>query len=183
MALSDQQREKIESMLAVGGISKRKIAKEVGCSEKTVRNVESEMELENSALSALADLEKDNIIMGKAIEKKKSALSPHLKSAYDELLLTKLQAENLALNVNNALLMKLYDMIEDGTKDEKLNVGDGMQSIEPIRYAPSDMAHIAKAAQIATDSLGITERHAKTQIGIQNNTDGQRAKIVRFDEI
>ena len=170
MALTKQQKETLDILCAKGGMSNRAIAREVGCSEKTVRKHIDSMDMEKSALSALADEEIDNIIMRKEIDRKKSALNPHVKSAYDELLLTRMQAENLQTNLNTSIMAKLLAMLEEGTKETKINAGDGVQQIEPIKYDPSDVLALAKAAQTASDSLGITQRGPHSAVQVNNNT-------------
>jgi len=177
MALSKPKQKKLEILVSKGGMSDRAIAKEIGCDPKTVRNYIEKLSLEKSSLSSLAKAEIENIIIGNEIEEKKSSLSPHQKSAYSEVLITEAQSKNLSMNANHLLLEKIYEDIEDGTKDTKVNVGEGVQNIKPIRYEPSDRVHQAKAIQVITDSLGITDRFApKQDIQVnqqQNNIDNE----------
>jgi len=160
MALSKSQQKKLEVLVSKGGLSNRAIADEVGCDPKTVRNYIKSLDLEKSSLTTLASAEIANIIKGKEIEEKKSSLSPHQKEAYNEVLLTEAQSQNLAMNVNHKLLLKIYDDIEDGMKVEKINVGDGMQQFEPVAHGSSDHLNHAKAIQTVTDNLGLTNRHS-----------------------
>ena len=181
MALSTDQTQAIDLLIKKGGMSNRKIAKEVGCSESAVRQYIAKSGVQKNALRDLARDDVDNIIKKQEIGRQKNALSAHEKTHYDMLLLEEAQSRNLAFNVNQKILLNIMGALEDGTKDVKINSGDGMQVIQPMRHEPSDYLALSRAAQTATDSLGITNRHApKQDITAISGVQTQAVKYVGF---
>ena len=52
-----------------------------------------------------------------------------------------------------------------------------MQNIEPVRQDSSDRVNQARAIQMVTDSLGLTDRHApRAMTAIQVNTEEREVK-------
>lgn len=185
MALSETQINLITALVKKGDLSNRQIAKEIGCSESAVRTWIRKNGVEKNALRNLAKEEISNIINAKEIEEKKNALSPIEKTHYTHVLLEEAQANNLYLNVNQKILSTIMDALENGTKDMKINSGDGMQTIQPMRHEPSDLVALARAAQTATDSLGITQRHApksENNVAVQNNINSNMSLTMSEDE-
>ncbi len=132
---------------------------------------------QKETLKKLAKRELHTIIIQKEIEKEKETLNATQRKHYDKLILNEVQSQNLALNANHELLIKIHDDIKDGMKVEKINVGDGIQQFEPVAHGSSDHVNHAKAIQTVTDSLGITQRHSNQQINVNTQNNLQHNEI------
>ena len=176
MALSKEQKELIIALVKKGDLSNVKIAQQVGCSESAVRTTIKKNGTVKNEIKDLAKDEVQSIIIQNGIKTRKNELTSKERDMYDKVLITEAQSQNLALNANHLLLEKIYNSLEDGTKDEKVSVVSGMQNIEPVRHNATDFNQFANAIQKTTDSLGITQRHApKTTI---ENTNAQQNNLV-----
>lgn len=170
MALSKEKISLAIALLKKGGMSNIAISKKVGCSESAIRTIAKKHGVKKNEITSLAKEEVDTIIKQNEIKTRKNELSELEKTIYDEVLITEVQSRNLSLNANHLLLQKIYLAIEDGTKLEKINVGDGVQNFEPVGHGSGDHLNYAKAIQAVTDNLGITSRHApKIEVNNQNN--------------
>ena len=181
MALSKEQKELIIALVKKGGLSNVQISKKVGCSESAVRTTIKKYGVVRNEITDLAKTEVQSILIQNEIKTRKNELTSKERDIYDRVLLEEAQSKNLALNANHLLLEKIYESLEDGTKDEKIQVGAGIQQIEPIRHNSTDFNQFASAIQKATDSLGITNRHApKTEINNTNATQNNNSLKVEF---
>ena len=174
MAHSQESWENAKAMFGTGQ-SLTVIESATGISKGQISKKSKKENWQKETLKNLAKREVHTIITQKEIQKEKETLSNVERKHYDTLLLTEIQSKNLALNANHLLLQKIYDSVDDGTRDEKVNAGDGIQQIEPIRHNANDFNSFAKAIQTTTDNLGITQRHAP-KIDI-NNTNASQTNI------
>lgn len=184
MALKQDKIDLIIALVKKGGLSNVQISKKVGCSESAVRTTIKKNAVERNEITNLAKDEVQSIIIQNEIQKRKNELNSVEKTIYDAVLLTEVQSKNLALNANHLLLQEIHKDLLRGTKETKVNSGDGVQTIEPIQFEPSDRVHQAKAIQTVTDSLGITDRHApKTVIENTNAQQTNEAPTIVFQRI
>ena len=171
MALTKKQEDKILSLISEGKLSNVKIASTVKCGATTVRNYrkkfngEIKHDLEDIAVREVRLLE-----LGKVIDEDKKNFSDFEKEQYVETF-NRVASEQLSIyqelyNTANELVLRgsIRDMIR-GTKQTKINVGDGVQNIEDIELEPVDRVNHAKALRIIGESLGITAKQ-----DIINNT-------------
>lgn len=183
MALSESQIENIVILIKKGGMSNRAIAKEVGCSESAVRTWIKKTGAEKNALKDLATREIENIINGVEIKNAKNALSDAEKNAYTELLLEEAQNKNLVMNASQLLITKVIDKLNDGTKLEKVAVGNGIQQLETVGLGSSDYKNYADTIDKASVTMGVNERHApKQNINLaQQNIGEQNNEIIGYE--
>lgn len=172
MALKKEQIELIIALVKKGSLSNVEISKKANCSESAVRTTIKKYGVKKNEITDLAKSEVQSILIQNEIKTRKNELTRKERDIYDRVLLEEAQSKNLALNANHMLLEKIYNSLEDGTKDEKINVGAGVQQIEPVRHNATDFNQFASAIQKTTDNLGITDRHAP-KIDI-NNTNAQQ---------
>jgi len=120
MATSEEQKEQIRALVSVGDLSNVEIGKQIGVSEKTVRNLIKKEGLVKSEIKKLVEREITNTIIGNEIKSEKSELSPKQKEAYNEVYLTMAQGLNL---FNNSTLenQELVNMAQDELREQ---IGD-----------------------------------------------------------
>ena len=179
MAHSEESWLTAKSMFEAGK-SLTDIEKTTGISKGQISKKSKKEEWQKETLKDLAKREVHTTIVQKEIEKEKETLSATQMKHYNEVLLTEMQSGNLALNANHLLLQEIHKDLERGTKETKVNMGEGMQRLEPMQFEPSDRVHQAKAIQTVTDSLGITDRHAPKQdisLNAQQNNNMTKAEI------
>lgn len=152
---------------------------ETGISKGQISKKSKAENWEKETIKNLAKREVHTIIMQNEIEKEKETLNATQRKQYNEVLLTEIQSNNLALNANHLLLQKIYGNIESGKKQVVMKVkeyskengsSESLDSIE-LDHDSSDFLNLAKAIQTTTDNLGITNRHAKNITAIQVNTE------------
>lgn len=80
----------------------------------------------------------------------------------------------LIFNATQKNLVKITEMLNKNTKHEKVGVGDGVQSFEPVELNANDYKALQDAIDKASLTLGINQRNASTTI---NNTNAQQTKI------
>ena len=180
MAHSQESWETAKAMFETG-TSLTVIESTTGISKGQISKKSKKETWKKETLKDLASREVHTIIVQKEIEKEKETLTKVQRKHYDKLLLTEVQSMNLALNANHLLLEKIYDSIEDGTKDEKISVESGVQQIEPVRHNAADFNQFANAIQKTTDSLGITERHAPKTVIENTNAQQNNTEIVGYE--
>lgn len=169
MAHSEESWLEAKSMFEAG-MSLSDIEKDTGISKGQISKKSKREDWQKETLKHLAEREVHTIIKQKEIQKEKETLNSTQRKHYDAVFLTEVQSANLALNANHELLLKIHSDIKSGMKVEKINVGDGIQQFEPIAHGSSDHVNHAKAIQTISDNLGITSRHANSQINVQTNT-------------
>jgi hypothetical protein len=76
-------------------------------------------------------------------------------------------------NISNKILDKASQMISSNKTIEKVNVGDGMQSFQERELNSADLKNLADTVDKASVTLGVNQRHASSQVTV-NNTNAQQ---------
>jgi hypothetical protein len=183
--LTDDQLNIIRAAIGKGDSTYR-AAEQAGCSESAARKAAKTHGFVKNALKTLVHEELDTIIIEdevkerkSAIKRTKNALSAHERDVYDRLFLEEAQARNLTFNVAQEIQIGLYDMLKSGTRDEKVNKGDGVQVVEPVRLSPKDYRDAAEANDKSAQTQGIVDRPG-TKVAVQQNNDGEGSGSVVF---
>jgi len=183
MALSQDKIDLIIALVKKGGMSNRAIALEVGCGNKVVGQIIKKYDVQKDTIATLVNDEVDTIIKQDEIKATKATMNETEKAIYNEAFLSEMSARNAHLSLNHKILHKLNQLVDTGTKDIKVNAGDGMERIEPIALNGKDYYDVAKAGQTASDNLSLTPRHSQqaVNVNLQNNISAEQASEVQTD--
>lgn len=83
----------------------------------------------------------------------------------------KIRHTKLITNLTELNLKQLNNHLVENKKLEKVNVGDGVQNLEPVALGTSDYLNAQKTIDQASLTLGVNQRHSNTQLNVntQNN--------------
>ena len=114
-------------------------------------------------------------LIAQAIEvaTKKETLNETALQVHNELVDEQLRRRNLVFNASEKLLVKATEMIKKGQTVDKINVGVGIQQIEPRELDSSDLKNLADTIDKASITLGVNQRHSNSQVNIQNTNATQ----------
>ena len=84
-----------------------------------------------------------------------------------------LRRQNLVFNASEKLLVKATQMIDKNQTVDKINIGAGIQQIEPRELDSSDLKNLADTIDKASVTLGVNQRHSNSQVNIQNSNNQQ----------
>lgn len=73
-------------------------------------------------------------------------------------------------------LIRTNKLLQDNKTYEKINVGDGMQQFQPRELNAIDIKNCVEATDKASVTLGVNERHAKSNVEV-NNTNAVQNNI------
>lgn len=166
--------------LFMKGDSLSKIAKATGISRGAIGKKSQAESWEKETITTLAKAEVDTIIKQEDIRRQKETLSPIERDTYDKVFVAvynEAQARDEFECFNMEIMQASRAMLKTGTKDIRVNAGDGMQRVEPVRLDPNDMATLAKAGQTASDSLGFSQRHSAQVTAIQVNANDSEVTV------
>ena len=109
-------------------------------------------------------------LISQAIEvaEQKETLNETALQVHNELVDEQLRRRNLVFNASEKLLVKATEMIKKGQTVDKINVGAGIQQIEPRELDSSDLKNLADTIDKASITLGVNQRHSNSQVNIQN---------------
>lgn len=99
----------------------------------------------------------------------------------DEIADDNIRRKCLVFNTTEKLLKKIDYAIDNHKPLEKVNRGDGIQDLIPVEYGASDYKNFAEAIDKASVTLGVNQRHANSQVNI-NNTNAQQTNIKTLDD-
>ena len=88
---------------------------------------------------------------------------------------------NLVFNASEKLLVKATQMIDKNQTVDKINVGTGIQQIEPRELDSSDLKNLADTIDKASITLGVNQRHSNSQVQI-NNSNAVQTNIKSLDD-
>lgn len=109
-------------------------------------------------------------LISQAVEvaEQKETLNETALQVHNELVDEQLRRRNLVFNASEKLLVKATEMIKKGQTVDKINVGAGIQQIEPRELDSSDLKNLADTIDKASITLGVNQRHSNSQVNIQN---------------
>lgn len=115
-------------------------------------------------------------LISQAVEvaEQKETLNETALQVHNELVDEQLRRRNLVFNASEKLLVKATEMIKKGQTVDKINVGAGIQQIEPRELDSSDLKNLADTIDKASITLGINQRHSNQVI---NNTNAVQTNI------
>lgn len=116
-----------------------------------------------------------------SIKSELSEESEYLVNAFDKEVNRQLMLKQIVFNASEKLLIKATKMIEENKTVDKINVGAGVQQIEPRNLDSSDLKNLADTIDKASITLGVNQRHANSQVNI-NNTNATQNNIKTLDD-
>ena len=164
--LTDKQREDIKNALLLGD-SQYKVAQDFEVSSATVNKIFKTLDLE--VLEKTKGLVKEEIAIKTILSEQSESFSESFNDKVDE----QLRRRNLECNASEKLLVKATEMIQKGQTVDKINVGAGIQQIEPRELDSSDLKNLADTIDKASITLGVNQRHSNSQVNIQNTNATQ----------
>lgn len=166
--ITDATKKLIIADYLTGKFSQRELAKKyniaLGTANKLTKNLTPEnehyVEAEVTMISARQTLpdEQMNAIMNAAKDE-----------AYNR---------GLIFNATQKNLAKITEMLDKNTKYEKVGVGDGVQTFEPIELNANDFKALQDAIDKASLTLGVNPRFGGTTINNANVQQSEETKIV-----
>lgn len=113
--------------------------------------------------------EKLNTIV--SIKSELSAESEYQTFTFDKEVNEQLRLKQIVFNASEKLLVKATQMIDKNQTVDKINVGTGVQQIEPRELDSSDLKNLADTIDKASITLGVNQRHSNSQININNENN------------
>ena len=169
--LTDKQREDIRNQLILGE-SQYSVARDFEVSSATVNKIFKTISEDEFLVKEV----KGEI----AIKSKLSCQSESLVKAFDDKVNEQLRRQNLVFNASEKLLVKATQMIDKNQTVDKINVGAGIQQIEPRELDSSDLKNLADTIDKASITLGVNQRHSNSQVTVNNsNLNAQQTNIVK----
>ena len=123
-------------------------------------------------------------LISQAVEvaEQKETLNETALQVHNELVDEQLRRRNLVFNASEKLLVKATEMIKKGQTVDKINVGAGIQQIEPRELDSSDLKNLADTIDKASITLGVNQRHSNSQVNIQNTNATQVSNNLTLDD-
>lgn len=119
--------------------------------------------------------EKVNTVI--SIKSDLSKESEYQAFTFDKEVNEQLRLKQLVFKASEKIIKKATEIIDNGTVDEKVGVGDGVQQFEPRKINPADVKNLADAVDKASITLGINQRHANSQVTVNNQNNIQNNNI------
>lgn len=160
--LTDKQRDMIISDFNIG-VSQNQLALKYECSPATI----------NKLCKGLEPKYKDKVNTVVSIKSELSKESEYQSECFDKEVNNQLRLKQIVFNASEKLLVKATEMIKKGQTVDKINVGAGIQQIEPRELDSSDLKNLADTIDKASLTLGVNQRHSSSQVNIQNTNATQ----------
>lgn len=168
--LNDNEKKLVIADYKTGRYSQRELAERHHVSLGTINNITRDISADNEHLVAA----QVSLLSAKALLPPEQ-LNAILNAAQEEI-----YNKNLVSNSSQLNLVRITEYLSTNTKDKALNVGDGVQSIEPIRLDSSDFIACQNAIHKAGQSLGVIEQFApKMEFNQQNNQQTNNQKVIQ----
>ena len=103
-----------------------------------------------------------------AINTKLSTESECQVNAFDKEVNDKMRRQGLVFGLMENVIKSNIEISQKGTVEDKINVGDGIQSFEPRLINPKENKEMMETAVTAGKAWGIIEDKASVQIANQN---------------
>lgn len=154
MALDERIKKELVADYLTGRFSQRELAKKYKVSLGSVNNLTRDLNATNADLVTA----QANLLIAKN-ELPIEQMNAIREVAYDEVYSRQLIQKTTHLN-----LQRINETLEKNTKMTKINCGDGIQNIEPTQLDMMDYKIAQEAIDKASLTLGVNQRHAKTEI-------------------
>lgn len=94
-----------------------------------------------------------------------------------------IDAEKMINGATMINLTRTIEYLQSNTKLEKISVGQGIQQFEPVGLASSDFKECQDTIDKASVTLGINQRHANSQVTVNNQNNHQNnTNILTLEE-
>lgn len=97
----------------------------------------------------------------------------------DELIQDEAKVKSLLFSTTALNIIRVNEDLKANEKYEKVNVGDGIQNLEPVKLGSSDYKNHQDTLDKASITLGINDRHAKSSVEVNNANVNQEQKIIK----
>lgn len=154
MALDERIKKELVADYLTGRYSQRELAKKYKVSLGSVNNLTRDLNATNADLVTA----QANLLIAKN-ELPIEQMNAIIETAYDEVYSKQLIHKATHLN-----LKRINETLEKNTKMSKINIGDGVQNLEPTTLDMIDYKIAQEAIDKASLTLGVNQRHAKTEI-------------------
>ena len=169
--LTDKDRENILAEFHVGK-SQYQLAKDFEISTATI----------NKLCKGLTPKLKDKVKGQVAINTSLQHESERQVKAFEIEVSIQERRSNLVYGASEKLIKRTHDLIVSNRTVEKVNIGDGIQSFQERELNTADLKNLADTVDKASITLGVNQRHASSQVTV-NNTNAQQNNNTHSDLI
>lgn len=166
--ITNEIKEKILADFHTGKFSQRELAKKYNASKTTIANLTKGLSPKNDRL-----VEAQVSLLSAQSSLTATEMTAIMTAAKDEA-----YNRGLIFNATQKNLAKITEMLDKNTKYEKVGVGDGVQTFEPIELNANDFKALQDAIDKASLTLGVNQRTASTTINNANVQQSEETKIV-----
>jgi len=160
--LTDKKRDDILAEFHVG-TSQYQLARDFSVSTATI----------NKICKGLTPKLKDKVKGQVAINTFLQHESERQVKAFETAVSTQERRANLVYGASEKLLQVTQELVYSNKTVERVNVGDGMQSFQERELNATDLKNIADTIDKTSVTLGVNQRHANSQVTV-NNTNAQQ---------
>ena len=166
--ITNEIKEKILADFHTGKFSQRELAKKYNASKTTIANLTKGLTPKNDRL-----VEAQISLLSAQSSLTTTEMTAIMTAAKDEA-----YNRGLIFNATQKNLAKITEMLDKNTKYEKVGVGDGVQTFEPIELNANDFKALQDAIDKASLTLGVNQRMSSTTINNANVQQSEETKIV-----
>ena len=166
--ITNEIKEKILADFHTGKFSQRELAKKYNASKTTIANLTKGLSPKNDRL-----VEAQISLLSAQSSLTTTEMTAIMTAAKDEA-----YNRGLIFNATQKNLAKITAMLDKNTKYEKVGIGDGVQTFEPIELNANDFKALQDAIDKASLTLGVNQRAASTTINNANVQQSEETKIV-----
>lgn len=172
--LTEERREDIKNALLLGD-SQYKVSQDFEVSSATVNKIYKSIPQEE--LDKVKDIVKDEVTIKTTL----SEQSERFVKAFDDKVNDEIRRRCLIFNASELLVKRTTDVLNSNQTVEKVNVGDGVQQFEPRQLNTTDLKNIGETLDKASVTLGVNQRHANSQVNIQNTNAQQTNNEIKVE--
>ena len=150
--LNDEDKVKILADFHTGVYSQRDLAMRYQVSHVTIGKITKGLEPKHA----------ENVTALIAVKSQLKHESYQQVTAIDEVVTKKVGQMKMITDITELNLQGIKNAIQTATKDKTVNVGDGVQNVEPIRWDAKDYLDAQNMIHKAGQSLGVIDQFAKS---------------------
>ena len=170
--LTDEIKNKISADYHTNKYSQRELAKRHSVSLGTINNITKGVVPINEHLVDA------KVALDKGFEgKSETEMNAIMNTANDIL-----RRQNLVFNASEKLIKRTQDLIISNRTVEKVSVGDGIQSFQERELNTADLKNLADTVDKASMTLGVNQRHANSQVTVNNTNAQQNNESISFED-
>ena len=170
--LTDEIKNKISADYHTNKYSQRELAKRHNVSLGTINNItKGVVPINEHLVDAKVALDKG------FEERSETEMNAIMNTANDIL-----RRQNLVFNASEKLIKRTQDLIISNRTVEKVNVGDGIQSFQERELNTADLKNLADTVDKASITLGVNQRHASSQVTVNNTNAQQNNNTPSFED-